>query len=212
MTEATYHAHMRSPQLTPYSMVKSQKRFFKISNKIRRMWCLRSQVKRAPRRRDLGGSTEKQPSDSATRRRSRVEGALFCHCREKSYQLREREGKRCWGLGRQESIELFPRKEEERMGERSTVWLLVSGFHLCQQPRISSADFPSGPVAESLPANSEDMGSIPGPRRFYMPWGQVSLWVPQLPRLRAVTIEARTHLEPMLCKKSSHCSEKASHT
>ena len=46
-------------------------------------------MKRAPRRRDLGGSTEKQPSDSATQRRSSVEGALFCPCREKSYQLRE---------------------------------------------------------------------------------------------------------------------------
>ena len=71
----------------------------------------------------------------------------------------------------------FPRKEEG-MGEWYTVWLLVSGFHLCQQPRISSGDFLGGPVVESLPANSEDMGSIAGLGRFYMPWGQVSPCAP----------------------------------
>ena len=31
--------------------------------------------------------------------------------------------------------------------------------------------FPSGPVAKNLPANAEDMGSIPGPRGSHMPWG-----------------------------------------
>ena len=114
-------------------------------------------------------------------------------------------------MWRQENIQLFPRKDEEGMGEWYTVWLLVSGFHLCQQPRISSRDFPHGPVAKSLPASSEDMGSIPGPGRFYMPWGQVSPCAPQLLRLSAVTIEAHTHLEPMLCKKRSHHNEKAAH-
>ena len=31
--------------------------------------------------------------------------------------------------------------------------------------------FPGGPVAKNLPANIEDTGSIPGPGRFHMPWG-----------------------------------------
>ena len=30
-------------------------------------------------------------------------------------------------------------------------------------------DFPSGPVIRNPPANAEDMGSIPGPGRSYMP-------------------------------------------
>ena len=29
-------------------------------------------------------------------------------------------------------------------------------------------DFPGGPVVENLPADAADMGSIPGPGRFYM--------------------------------------------
>ena len=31
-------------------------------------------------------------------------------------------------------------------------------------------DFLSGPVVENLPANAGDMGSIPGPGIFHMPW------------------------------------------
>ena len=30
-------------------------------------------------------------------------------------------------------------------------------------------DFPGGAVVENLPANAEDMGSIPGPGRSHMP-------------------------------------------
>ena len=30
---------------------------------------------------------------------------------------------------------------------------------------------PSGPVVKNPPANAGDMGSIPGPGRFHMPWG-----------------------------------------
>ena len=33
------------------------------------------------------------------------------------------------------------------------------------------SDFPGGPVVKSLPANAGDMGSIPGPERFHMLWG-----------------------------------------
>jgi len=34
-----------------------------------------------------------------------------------------------------------------------------------------SQDFPGGPVVKNLLANAEDMGSIPGPARSYMMWG-----------------------------------------
>ena len=32
-------------------------------------------------------------------------------------------------------------------------------------------DFPGGPVVKNPPANAGDMGSIPGPERFHMLWG-----------------------------------------
>lgn len=31
--------------------------------------------------------------------------------------------------------------------------------------------FPGGPVFKNSPANARGRGSIPSPRRFYMPWG-----------------------------------------
>ena len=31
-------------------------------------------------------------------------------------------------------------------------------------------DFPGGAVVKNPPANAEDTGSSPGPRRFHMPW------------------------------------------
>ena len=34
---------------------------------------------------------------------------------------------------------------------------------------VLSQDFPVGPVVKNLPANAEDIGSIPGPGRFHMP-------------------------------------------
>ena len=35
--------------------------------------------------------------------------------------------------------------------------------------KINSRDFPGGAVAENLPANAGDTGSIPGPGRSHMP-------------------------------------------
>ena len=54
-------------------------------------------------------------------------------------------------------------------------------------------DFPGGIVDRSPPANTGDMGLIPGPGRFHMPQ---SYWarVPQP--------------EPMLHNKRGHCNEK----
>ena len=34
--------------------------------------------------------------------------------------------------------------------------------------RIVGGDFPGGPVVKNLPANAEDMGSIPGPEMFHV--------------------------------------------
>ena len=31
-------------------------------------------------------------------------------------------------------------------------------------------NFPGGAVAKNLPASARDTGSIPGPKRFRMPW------------------------------------------
>ena len=32
------------------------------------------------------------------------------------------------------------------------------------------SDFPGGPVVKNLPASAEDTSSIPGQRRFHIPW------------------------------------------
>ena len=40
-------------------------------------------------------------------------------------------------------------------------------------------DFSGGRVVKNLPASSEDMGSIPGPGKFHMPW-ITEAHVPQL--------------------------------
>ena len=60
-------------------------------------------------------------------------------------------------------------------------------------------DFPGGTVVKNPPANGGDTGSIPGPGRFHMLWGN---WAcePELPK--------PVHLQPTLLNKRSHCSEK----
>ena len=63
-------------------------------------------------------------------------------------------------------------------------------------------DFPGGTVDKNPPANAGDMGLIPVPGRFHMPWGNQA-WVPQLLRPEG--------LEHMLYKKRSHYNEKHMH-
>ena len=61
--------------------------------------------------------------------------------------------------------------------------------------------FPGGSGIKNLPTNAGDMGSIPGPARFHMLWNSKPLWH-----------NYGAHaLEPMLCNKRSHCSEKPMH-
>ena len=78
----------------------------------------------------------------------------------------------------------------------------VTCFHLLDiKLKVLLGDFPGGPVVKNLPANAGDMGLTPGPRRPHMSYGNEA-HVPQLPKL---------HLEPMLCSKRSHHSEKLTH-
>ena len=37
--------------------------------------------------------------------------------------------------------------------------------------RIHGSNFPGGPVVKNPPANAGNMGSVPGPGRFHVPWG-----------------------------------------
>ena len=60
--------------------------------------------------------------------------------------------------------------------------------------------FPGGPMAKNLPANTGDTGSIPGPGRFHVSWGN-SAHAPQLLSLRT--------LEPVLSNKRRHRNEKS---
>ena len=56
------------------------------------------------------------------------------------------------------------------MGRSMSAWL-----HQFMQKqnflKIKIKDFPGGPVGKYPPANAGDMGSIPDPRIFHMPWG-----------------------------------------
>ena len=52
-------------------------------------------------------------------------------------------------------------------------------------------------MVRDLPASAGDMGSIPGPGRFHLPWSSLSLQL-----LKPV------HLEPVLCIKRSRRNEK----
>ena len=66
-------------------------------------------------------------------------------------------------------------------------------------------DFPGGPVVRNPPANARDMGSIPGPGRFHMLWGNYA-HVPQLLSLlwssHATSTEAHVPWSPTLEQKS----------
>ena len=57
--------------------------------------------------------------------------------------------------------------------------------------KIKAQDFAGGPVVKNPPANAEDTGSIPGPRRSHMQQGPCT-----------------TNAEPMLSNKRSHRNEK----
>ena len=65
-------------------------------------------------------------------------------------------------------------------------------------------DLPGGAVVKNPPANAGDMGSIPGPGRSHMPVRH-NYWacMPQLLK--------PAHLEPELCNKRSHRTEKTAH-
>ena len=45
------------------------------------------------------------------------------------------------------------------------------GSQVKQKQKVWDQDFPGGPVHRNPPANTGDTGSISGPGRFHMPWG-----------------------------------------
>ena len=67
--------------------------------------------------------------------------------------------------------------------------------------------FSGGPVVETPPANTADMGSIPGLGRSHMPGGNQA-HVPQLLSLHAATTETSA---PRASNNRSHCNEKPTH-
>ena len=50
-----------------------------------------------------------------------------------------------------------------------TLWRWIHVIMFFSKP--VELNFSGGTVDKNLPANAEDIGSIPGPGRFYMPWG-----------------------------------------
>ena len=74
-------------------------------------------------------------------------------------------------------------------------------------------DFPGGPVVRNLPANAGDMGLIPGlgakiphAERQLSPCAPTT--EPTCSRAFLPQLLKFTKLEPILCNKRSHCSEK----
>ena len=62
--------------------------------------------------------------------------------------------------------------------------------------------FPGGPVDKNLPANAEDMGSIPSLGRFHMRWNNSA----RAPHLLSPLI-----LKPVLHNQRSHHNEQPEH-
>ena len=90
---------------------------------------------------------------------------------------------------------------------------LISGISQCLIS-VGNWDFPGGRVVKNPPANTGDMGSIPGLRRSHMPRSNPAR-KPQLLSLRSRAREPQllkpTVLEPTLRNKRSHRSEKPVH-
>ena len=49
--------------------------------------------------------------------------------------------------------------------------LSADKFFFSERHKDTDEDFPGGPVVKDLPANTGDVGLIPGPGRFHMPQG-----------------------------------------
>ena len=47
----------------------------------------------------------------------------------------------------------------------------MPSIKLLDEPKILKWDLPGGPAAKNLPANTGDVGSIPGPGRSHTPQG-----------------------------------------
>ena len=63
------------------------------------------------------------------------------------------------------SVRCTPTSYLENKGNR-----VLSGETSFLYSKKDILDFPSSTVDESLPANVGDLGFVPGPGRFHMPW------------------------------------------
>ena len=70
---------------------------------------------------------------------------------------------------------------------------------------LQPQDFPGGPVLKNLPANVGDMGPIPDPGIFHIPW--VNPWA-AMTELLCHNYGSPCALEPMLCNKGILHNEK----
>ena len=79
-----------------------------------------------------------------------------------------------------------------------------------KQPEVLE-DFPGGRVVKNLPANTGDVGSIPGPGRFHMLWSN-QVCAPHLLsqgyRALRPQLLSLPALEPVLSEKRSHRDKK----
>ena len=97
-------------------------------------------------------------------------------------------------------------KEEMRCYSKSRTHCLAQG----KQPEVLE-DFPGGRVVKNLPANTGDVGSIPGPGRFHMLWSN-QVCAPHLLsqgyRALRPQLLSLPALEPVLSEKRSHRDKK----
>ena len=56
------------------------------------------------------------------------------------------------------------------------MWILLCEFYLNKNLK-DTGGFPGDSVVKNLPANAGDTGSIPGPGKSHMLWGNLSLCV-----------------------------------
>ena len=73
----------------------------------------------------------------------------------------------------------------------------------CMTKTKTKQDSPGGPVAKNPPTNAGDMGSIPAPGRFHLPWGGLSLCA-----TTTEPVHSRAYALPL---QRSHCKEKPRH-